>query len=137
MRLAEILPYASDFAAEPYELVSIFEGFGGVLPTAHQTAAKHGVEIFQIETRNPHLHEEKGVQHVREVMLPGLSTIYYSPICETETKQMIIDELVLQRALKKGEEPPKPHLCLLPKKVDNKKFVELMGERLVSYSATG
>ena len=137
MRLAEILSYASDFAVEPYELVSIFEGWGGVLPTAHQTAAKHGVEIFQIETRNPHLHEEKGVQHVRDVMLPGLSAIYYSPICETETKQMITDELVLQRALKKSEKPPEPRLCLLPRKVDIKKFVELMGERLVSYSATG
>ncbi len=137
MRLAEILPYASDFAVEPYELVSIFEGFGGVLPTANQTAAKHGIEIFQIETRNPHLHEEKGVQHVREVLLPGLSAIYYSPICEPETKKMIKDELVVQRVLKTNEKPPKPHLCLLPKKVAIKKFIELMGEHLAAYSATG
>ena len=135
LRLAEILPYASGYAAEPYELVSIFEGFGGVLPTAHQTAAKHGIEIFQIETRNPHLHEEKGVQHVREVLVPGLSAIYYSPICETETKQMIIDELVSQQMLKPGEEPPKPRHCVLPRKGDIKKFIGLMREHLASYSA--
>ncbi len=82
IRLAEILPYASGFAVEPYELVAIFEGFGGVLPTVYKTAANHGIEIFQIETRNPHLHEEKGVEHVREVLTPGLSAIYHSPICE-------------------------------------------------------
>jgi len=33
--LAKILPYASSYAVEPQELVSIFEGFGGVLPMAH------------------------------------------------------------------------------------------------------
>jgi len=60
LRLAEILTYASGYAVEPQELISISEGFGGVLPMAHPTTAKHGVEIFQTETRNPHLHEEKG-----------------------------------------------------------------------------
>jgi len=137
LKLAEILPYASGFAVEPYELVSIFEGFGGVLPTAHPTAAKHGIEIFQIETRNPHLHEEKGIQHVREVLVPGLSVIYHSPICEPETKEMVMDELVSQRVLKSDEEPPKPHFCVLPKKVDIKKFIEVMGKNLASYSGTG
>lgn len=134
IRLAEILPYASGFAVEPYELVAIFEGFGGVLPTVYKTAANHGIEIFQIETRNPHLHEEKGVEHVREVLTPGLSAIYHSPICEPETKQMVIDELVLQWALKPDEEPPKPHICVLPRKVDIKKFVEVMGKHLATYS---
>jgi len=137
MRLAEILPYASGFAVEPYELVAIFEGFGGVLPTTYKTAADHGIEIFQIETRNPHLHEEKGVEHVRYVLAPGLSAIYHSPICEPETKQMVIGELVWQGALKPDEEPPKPHLCVLPKKVDIKKFVEVMGEHLATYSCHG
>ena len=137
IRLAEILPYASGFAVEPYELVAIFEGFGGVLPTVYKTAANHGIEIFQIETRNPHLHEEKGVEHVREVLTPGLSAIYHSPICEQETKQMVIDELVSQGALKPDEEPPKPHICVLPKKVDIKKFVEVMGKHLATYSCHG
>lgn len=137
LKLAEILPYASGFAVEPYELVAIFEGFGGVLPTVYKTAANRGIEIFQIETRNPHLHEEKGIEHVREVLTPGLSAIYHSPICEPETKQMIIDELVWQQALKPDEEPPKPHICILPKKVDIKKFVEVMGKHLATYSCHG
>jgi len=34
LQLAEILPYASGFAIEPQELLSLFEGYGGVLPAA-------------------------------------------------------------------------------------------------------
>ena len=48
-----------------------------------------------------------------------------------------MDELVSQQVLKPDEKPPEPHLCVLPKKADIKKFIELMGEKLVSYSATG
>ena len=71
---------------------------------------------------------------MREVLAPGLSAIYHSPICESETKQMIIDELLSQGVLKPAEEPPNPHLCVNPKKVDVKKFTGLMGEQLTTYS---
>jgi len=135
LRLAEILPYASGYAVEPQELVSIFEGFGGVLPLAHQTAAKHGVEVFQIETRNPHLHEEKGLEHLQGMLLPGLGAIYHSALCETETKQMILDELLRQNAIKPDEEPPKPCISAPPKKVDLQKFTKVMEEHIQSYPA--
>ncbi|MFC1917194.1 mannosyl-3-phosphoglycerate synthase [Chloroflexota bacterium] len=136
LKLAEMLPYASGYAVEPYELVSIFEGFGGVLTTAQPNAAKQGIEIFQIETRNPHLHEEKGGKHVlAEMLLPGLASIYHSPLCENYTKKLIINELHLQNALKVGGKVPKPRISAPLRKVDLKKFGEIMGERLESYSA--
>jgi mannosyl-3-phosphoglycerate synthase len=135
MRLAEILPYASGYAVEPQELVSIFEGFGGVLPMAQPTAAKHGVELFQIETRNPHLHEEKGAEHLQGMLLPGLGSIYHSPLCQKETKKLIIDQLVSQGALKPGEKPSKPHLNSSFKKADLGKFTKAMEEHLESCSA--
>jgi len=136
LRLAEILTYASGYAVEPQELMSIFEGFGGILPMAHPTAAKHGVEIFQTETRNPHLHEEKGGQHLLvEMLLPSLGVIYHSPLCEEETKQLIIHELLQQQAIQTNEEPPKPHLITPPKAVDLKKFTEVMAQHMKSYSA--
>ena len=50
------------------------------------------------------------------------------------TKKMIKDELVWQQAQKPDEEPPKPHLCVLPKKVDIKKFIQIMEEHLAAYS---
>jgi mannosyl-3-phosphoglycerate synthase len=135
MRLAEILTYASGYAVEPQELMSIFEGFGGILPMAHATAAKRGVEIFQTETRNPHLHEEKGGQHLLvEMLLPGLGSIYHSPICEEETKQAIIDELLQQNAIQPEEEPPKPRLITPLKTINLNKFTKIMEEHMKSYS---
>ncbi len=135
LRLAEILPYASGYAVEPQELVSIFEGFGGVLPLAHQTAAKHGVEVFQLETRNPHLHEERGSEHLQEMLLPGLGSIYHSRLCAAETRELILNELIQQNALKPGEKPPKPQLSYLPKKANLQKFTEDMEEYLMGLNS--
>jgi mannosyl-3-phosphoglycerate synthase len=136
LRLAEILTYASGYAVEPQELISIFEGFGGVLPIAHPTAGQHGIEIFQTETRNPHLHEEKGGKHLLvEMLLPGLGSIYHSPLCEEETKQLIINELLQQNAIQPDQEPPKPHLINPLRTVNLKKFTAAMAEHMKSYSA--
>ena len=138
LRLAEILTYASGYAVEPQELISIFEGFGGTLPMAHPTAAKRGVEIFQTETRNPHLHEEKGGRHLLvEMLLPSLGSIYHSPLCEKETKQLIINELLQQNAIQPDEEPPKLRLINPLRAINLKKFTALMAEHMKSYSALG
>jgi mannosyl-3-phosphoglycerate synthase len=136
LKLAEILTYASGYAVEPQELISIFEGFGGVLPIEHPTAAKHGIEIFQTETRNPHLHEERGGQHLLvEMLLPSLGSIYHSPLCEQATKQLIIDELQQQNAIQPDEEPPKPRLITPLRTINLKKFTAAMTEHMKSYSA--
>jgi len=136
LKLAEILTYASGYAVEPQELMSIFEGFGGVLTMAHPTAAKHGIEIFQTETRNPHLHEEKGGQHLTvEMLLPGLGTIYHSPLCEEETKKVIINELMQQNAIGPEGEPPVPCFIKPLKSIDIKKFTDAMAGHMESYSA--
>ncbi len=135
INLAKILPFASGYAVEPQELVSLCEDYGGVLPTANQKVAKHGIEIFQIESRNPHFHEEKGIVHLREMLLQGLSTVYHSQLCEEETKRMVIRELVAQRAAKRGEEPAKPRINLPLRKMNIKSFIDFMAERMDSYSA--
>jgi len=135
VRLAEILPFASGYAVEPQELVSLCEDFGGVLPTANQRAAKDGIEIFQIESRNPHFHEERGTVHLREMLLQGLGTVYHSLLCDEETKRMIIRELRAQRALERGEEPAKPHINCPPHKINIRSFINFMAKHLDSHSA--
>jgi mannosyl-3-phosphoglycerate synthase len=136
MKLAEILTYASGYAVETQELMSIFEGFGGILPMAHPTAARNGIEIFQAETRNPHLHEEKTGQHLLgEMLLPSLGTIYHSALCEKHTKQFIINELSHQDALKEGARPPKPQIITPFSNMDLKQFFGIMAERMKSFSA--
>jgi len=136
LKLAEMLCYASGYAVEPQELISVFEGFGGTLPMGHQAVAKHGVDIFQIETRNPHLHEEKGLEHLKnEMLLPGIGTIYHSPLCDETTKKIILTELLHADAIKAGEEPPKPRISAPLKNINLQKFRDVMAEHLSSYSA--
>ena len=133
IQLAEILPYASGFAVEPQELLSLFEGFGGALPVADAKAAAQGIEIFQIESRNPHLHEEKGVEHIHEMLLAGLGAIYHSPLCEEETRELIIEELRDQNALPAGTEPPKPAVYPPFEKADIKAFRRTLEPHLDEY----
>lgn len=135
LRLAELLPYATGYAVEPQELLSIFEGFGGVMPIAQSTAAKHGIEIFQIETRNPHLHEEKGEKHLQqEMLLPGLAAIYHSPLCADSVRDGIVKELVTQGILKEGEKVAKIRLYDAPHSINMPRFYEVMEENMDSYS---
>ncbi|MDP6510785.1 MAG: mannosyl-3-phosphoglycerate synthase [Dehalococcoidia bacterium] len=135
LKLAEILPYASGYAVEPQEFVAIFEGFGGVLPLSHQTGAKQGVEVFQIETRNPHLHEDRGTDHLQGMLVPGLGAIYHSKLCDSDTKQLVINELAHQKAIQLEEEPTKPRTYRPPKVLNLKKFAAVVEEHMASYYA--
>jgi len=50
---------------------------------------KKGVKIFQIESRDPHLHEEKGDEHLADMMEDSLLAINNSKICNIDlTKQL-------------------------------------------------
>jgi mannosyl-3-phosphoglycerate synthase len=85
---------------------------------------EQGIDIFQIETRNPHLHEEKGDEHLNGMLLSSMSTVYHSPLCDKEVKQAILAELVNQGILKEGEEPPPIHINAPLKKAKTNKFVD-------------
>jgi mannosyl-3-phosphoglycerate synthase len=133
MRLAEILPFASGYAVESQELVSLFESFGGILPTKESKAIEQGIDILQIETRNPHLHEERGNQHLNEILLSSLSTIYHSPLCDKEVKQAIMAELISQGILKDGEAPSPVHINAPLNKVKVNKFVSAIRRDIDKY----
>jgi mannosyl-3-phosphoglycerate synthase len=138
MELAPWLWYASGYAMETQELVSILEQFGGILPTKNPTIAEHGVDIFQIETINPHIHEERGEEHlINEILLPSLSTTYHSQLCEPRTKQLILDELRAQGYLEEGKELPKPHLYPPLQKVNMPRFQQFIHEPLPDYLVLG
>ena len=63
------------------------------MPSNYPQVIDKGVEIFQIETRNPHFHEEKGVEHLNEMLELSLGTIYSSDICPNDLKASIIEQL--------------------------------------------
>jgi mannosyl-3-phosphoglycerate synthase len=95
------------------------EQFAGILPISDKDASEKGIEVFQTETINPHLHADKGDEHVvLEMMQPSLSVIYHSPLCQDKTKAVILRELTEVGCLKPGEEPPKIRLMPPPQRAD-------------------
>lgn len=135
VKLAELLPYASGFAVETYELVAILEQFGGILPLPPTAVVEHGVEVFQIETKNPHIHEERGTSHLtQDILIPCFSAVYHSPICEAGTRQLVVDVLRSQGCLGPEEEPPRPSIMPPPQKANKRRLAAYVDERLPQYA---
>jgi len=133
MPLAEILPFASGYAVESQELISLFENFGGILPTKESSVVEQGIDILQIETRNPHLHEERGNQHLNEILLSSMSTIYHSPLCDKKVKKAILAELINQGILKDGESPSRVHINSPLRNAKVSKFIDVIRSDFAKY----
>ncbi|MDT5040303.1 MAG: mannosyl-3-phosphoglycerate synthase, partial [Actinoplanes sp.] len=101
------LRLASGFAVEPYEYVDLFEQFGGVLDSTDQEVMTSSVPVVQIETRNPHFHDNKGEEHVQGMRMQALNVVYHSPVTLPAVRQAIIEFMVAQGALEAGQEPPR------------------------------
>jgi mannosyl-3-phosphoglycerate synthase len=101
------LRLASGFAVEPYEYVDLFEQFGGVLDSTDQEVMTSSVPVVQIETRNPHFHDNKGEEHVQGMRMQALNVVYHSPVTLPAVRQAIIEFMVAQGALEVGQEPPR------------------------------
>jgi mannosyl-3-phosphoglycerate synthase len=131
MSLAENLNYSSGYSVEPYEFINILEKFGGLLPSDNPDIIEKGIEIFQIETRNPHFHEEKGNDHLTGMMQESLLAINNSKICNTELTRQINDHLLLLQVKQKNDVTKlnfkKKHLIMDPIKIiPIDKFAELV-----------
>ena len=80
MELALRLRLASGFAIEPFQLLDLFERFGGIDPEAggpveHPDLMREGVKVFQVETCNPHFHADRGEDHVSGMESTSLSAL--------------------------------------------------------------
>jgi mannosyl-3-phosphoglycerate synthase len=104
------LRLASGFAVEPFEFVDLFERFGGVLDPADSDVMERSVPVTQIETRNPHFHDDKGEDHVQGMRMQALNVLYHSPICLPSVRADILDFMVGQGVLAPGEEPPRERI---------------------------
>jgi mannosyl-3-phosphoglycerate synthase len=101
------LRLAGGFAVEPYEYVDLFEQFGGVLESNDPDVMTSSVPVVQIETRNPHFHDNKGEEHVQGMRMQALNVVYHSPVTLPAVRQAIIEFMVSQGALEVGLEPPR------------------------------
>jgi mannosyl-3-phosphoglycerate synthase len=89
MKLGELLSFGSGYAVEPYQYIRMLELFGGVNPSPYPEVMEKGVEVFQIETCNPHFHEDKGSDHVEDMQVGALQTISDSPICPSPVRESV------------------------------------------------
>jgi mannosyl-3-phosphoglycerate synthase len=110
LQLGLKLRLAGGFAVEPYEYLDLFEQFGGVLDSPHPEVLEKSVSVTQIETRNPHFHDNKGDHHVQDMRMQALNVLYHSPVCLPSVRADILDFMVGQGALAAGAEPPRERI---------------------------
>lgn len=124
MALGELLAFASGYAVEPYQYMQMLELFGGVNPSPYADVMDKGLEVFQIETRNPHFHENKGEDHIGDMRVDALRVIFHSPICP-EPVRNAIREYVEHEG--EGNELGKPQ-CVYPpvSKLDLQSFFDVL-----------
>ncbi len=136
MELALRLTYASGYGVETQELVSLLERFGGILPSSDKTVPEVAIDVIQTETVNPHLHEERGDNDhlLRDMLLPSLSVIYHSPLCETSTRTLISNQLVELGCIQPEENVPRVTLIPPPEKIDFQIMLEEMENHLAELS---
>lgn len=109
MPLALSLDYSAGFSVETYHFVSLLEKFGGVMPSPYPEVMQAGVEIFQMESRNPHFHDaDKGNDHINEMIEYSLGGLYHSPICPDGLKSEILNELRRASIIGNEAEPVRP-----------------------------
>ncbi len=136
LQLAKKLTYATGYGVETQELMSIFEQFSGLTPMADKAVMEKGVDIIQTETINPHVHEERGEEHlVKDMLVPSLSVIYHNPLCEETTRQLITKHLVELECISPGAEVPQLRMLPPPERADTQKFASLIDRHLNNYAA--
>jgi mannosyl-3-phosphoglycerate synthase len=129
LKLAELLSFSSGYSIEPYEVVNVLEEFGGIIPTVHQDAMDKGVEVMQVETRNPHFHEDKGDDHLKEMVMASLGSIYHSKICPPKLREKILESLRGRSMLDEGQqEPPAPVKIEPFKDIDIRLFAKVLSK---------
>lgn len=127
LKLAELLTFSSGYAIEPYEIVNVLEQFGGIIPTLHQDTMDKGVEIMQVETRNPHFHEDKGDDHLKEMVVTSLGSMYHSKICPPKVREKILESLRSKNMLEEDQQDPPAPVKIEPfKDIDIRQFAKVL-----------
>jgi mannosyl-3-phosphoglycerate synthase len=133
MKLAELLTYSSSFSVETYEMVNLLEEFGGIVPTENQEAMDKGIEVMQVETRNPHFHEEKGDIHLKEMIDGSLGCIYHSKICHPKLREKIVEELRGKGVIEENQEQSVLQKINPFKDIDMLQFGKILHNKATSF----
>ena len=127
MKLANIMEFSTGYSIEPHELVYLLEKFtvNNVNETDKDIYDK-GIDILQIETLNPHFHEEKGTEHILDMLLSSMSVIYTSKITPEDLKETIRAELATHGINLEEVELKKPQVLPPVKNIDLETWVDTL-----------
>lgn len=103
--LAMRLEYSAGYSIETFEIVNLIEQFGGLGIGPDPEIMRQKVEVAQIESRNPHLHEAGDDEHVGGMLYASMRAIYHSPACPPALKDELLEEMARQHLLEKGQVP--------------------------------
>ena len=93
MDLAMLLDYSRGYSIEPQHYMSLLEKFGGILESPFPHVMNKDIEVFQLESRNPHMHDSKGDDHIQSMVEQALQVIYHSFVCPDSVKKEIETEM--------------------------------------------
>jgi len=82
--------------------------------------------VYQIESRNPHLHEDKGEEHVEQMSYAAHQVVYHSSICPEEFKTELLQDMISYRFVQPQEEPVHPTYYRPLVEIDLKKFISYL-----------
>lgn len=120
--LAMALEYSAGYSIEPYHIVNLMEQFGGVIESSRPDIMKHKVEVYQVESRNPHLHEAGDESHIDSMSYLAMQVIYHSPICPPTFRQELREAMVKLGFLGAEDKPAKPRYFPSLDRIDLTKF---------------
>ena len=110
MDLAMRLDYSSGYSIEPYHFINLFEKFGGLGDAVlDREMVQQHIDVFQIESRNPHMHDvAKGEDHIDAMTYAAMRVIHDSPICPPRLQEELEGQMesLLAGGLSDGEGAP-------------------------------
>jgi mannosyl-3-phosphoglycerate synthase len=90
---------------------------------------KQGVNVYQIESRNPHLHASKGEKHVQSMISSSLQALYHSSAASQTLRQEILVEMRRRRLIGRDEEPAQVTRYPALGCIDRDKFAESLNDQ--------
>jgi mannosyl-3-phosphoglycerate synthase len=84
---------------------------------------KRNVEVYQIESRNPHLHEAGDKEHIDQMISMASQVIYHSPVCPDEIRKTIVTNMIKRKMLVSKQLPSKPHYFPALSNIDRNTFL--------------
>ncbi len=122
MELAMALDYSSGYSIEPFHFINLIEKYGGIHESEALRELKHRIEVYQVESRNPHLHEAGDDSHIDDMNYQAMQVIYHSSICPERLRKELHTTMVRDEYIKRNGKPRKPRYFPPLNTIDMDKF---------------